>query len=91
MVPTGTIDQALNAKLKAAPVQAATPWRPARIDDPDGYTNLRAGPGTNHPVLAQILDGEVFRTRPAEGRWWRVETSSGVTGYMHVSRIKLLD
>lgn len=64
----------------------------ALIDDPDGYTNVRAGRGTNHEVVTTVVDGEVFYVIPqvAGQDWWPVRTSDGHTGFMHNSRIDLL-
>lgn len=41
------------------------------INDADGYTNVRAQPGTNGEVIFQIKDGEVF--------WYDWETDESVT------------
>lgn len=63
----------------------------ASIQDPDGFTNVRSIPSTDGEVVARVYQGEVFRTFRQEGGWWRVRTGGGVIGFMHVSRIRLLD
>jgi hypothetical protein len=74
-----------------APPAPAFPLR-ATILDPDGYTNVRRGPSTADEIVTKVFDGEVFFTRrDRQSNWWRVRTKDGLTGYMHVSRIHLLD
>ena len=62
----------------------------AVIRDPDGYTNLRAGPGSDAAVKARILEGEVFTVLASDGDWWVVKTSGGATGFVHRSRVAVL-
>lgn len=62
----------------------------AQINDPDGYTNVRSGPGTQHPIVGQIQDGVVFGfMEEQDSNWWRV-SNQNVRGYMHRSRIDQL-
>ncbi len=62
----------------------------AIIDDPDGYTNVRANPGTDAAIVARVNAGEAFTTYEQSGSFWAVRTVDGVTGYMARSRIRLL-
>lgn len=62
----------------------------AVIDDPDGYTNVRAAPGTNAAIVARVVAGEAFTTYEQSGTFWAVRTAEGVSGYMARSRIRLL-
>lgn len=62
----------------------------ATIDDPDGYTNMRARPDLNAPVLRRVMRGEAIVTFDQSGAWWEVQTADGTTGYMSRSRIRLL-
>ena len=79
------------------PVQEAAPSLPtgfthrAVIDDPDGYSNIRSQKNAKSQVVTQIPQGEQFFTYIQDGNWWRVRTQQGKIGYMHVSRIRLLD
>ena len=61
----------------------------AVINDPDGYTNVRSGPGTQYEVLSKIVDNETFYVVSQRGSWWQVRTQDGKYGYMHRSRIKM--
>ncbi|HEX6371850.1 MAG TPA: SH3 domain-containing protein [Longimicrobium sp.] len=76
----------------ATPAQPGTDaaGRRATINDPDGYTNLRAAPTTAAVVLAVINEGEEFSAYPSENDWWRARTAAGQTGYVHRSRIRLV-
>lgn len=62
----------------------------AIIDDPDGYTNVRANPGKDAAIVARVDAGEAFTTYEQSGAFWAVRTADGVTGYMARSRIRLL-
>lgn len=62
----------------------------AIIDDPDGYTNVRAKPATDSAIVARVNAGEAFTTYEQSGAFWAVRTADGVTGYMARSRIRLL-
>jgi uncharacterized protein YgiM (DUF1202 family) len=63
----------------------------AVIEDPDGYTNVRSGQGTQFSIIARIDEGEVFYTIPQQGDWWPVRTKNEKYGYIHRSRIKVQD
>lgn len=60
---------------------------PATINDPDGYTNIRSGPGINYSIIGIIKQDEEFYAKVNfKNDWWEVK-SNGVTGYVHKSRI----
>lgn len=60
------------------------------IDDPDGYVNLRKEKRADAPVVAKVKAAEPFQFQKKEGEdWCRVKLKSGVSGWMHYSRIKL--
>ena len=60
------------------------------IDDPDGYVNLRKEKRADAPVVTKVKAGEPFQFQKKEGEdWCRVKLKSGVSGWMHYSRIKL--
>lgn len=61
----------------------------ATVVDPDGSTNVRAGPSSESAVVAKISEGEIFWTRPRDGHWWHARTADGQVGYVHRSRIRL--
>ena len=62
----------------------------AMINDPDGYTNVRADPSTYTAIVARVNAGEVFTTCKLTGAFWQVPTADGVTGYMARSRVRLV-
>lgn len=61
----------------------------AIINDPDGYTNVRVGPGTQHAILEQVYNGQVFQVLSMKSDWWKVTTPNGKTGFIHRSRVYL--
>lgn len=63
----------------------------AVIQDPDGFTNVRSGPSLEDDVVARVYRGEIFETFRQEGSWWQVRTQDRVVGFMHVSRIFLVN
>ncbi len=61
------------------------------INDPDGFTNVRAGAATDSAIVAKVKAGEVFtfEHRGAEfAEWVKVTLGSGKTGWMHASRVR---
>lgn len=75
---------------RPAPAAKAAFGLRAVIDDPDGYTNVRRQKSASSQTVARVLAGEEFATHVQEGNWWLVRTQAGVSGYMHVSRIRIL-
>lgn len=61
----------------------------ATVVDPDGWTNMRSGPSQASDVVARVDEGEIFWTRPQDGKWWPVRMAGGQAGYIHRSRIRL--
>lgn len=64
----------------------------AIINDPDGYTNVRAQPDGKAEVVAKIVDGERFFFDEVPGSNWvkvyRTATADAeCIGYMHSSRV----
>jgi SH3 domain-containing protein/tetratricopeptide repeat protein len=61
----------------------------AIIDDPDGYVNVRKDKNADSPIVAKVKKNEPFEFQCTQNATWcRVKLSSGVTGWMHYSRIK---
>jgi uncharacterized protein YgiM (DUF1202 family) len=61
----------------------------AVIDDPDGYVNLRKEQNADSPIIAKVKKDEPFEFRCTQNATWcKVKLASGVTGWMHYSRIK---
>ena len=64
----------------------------AIIQDPDGYTNVRNGMSANSEIIDRLFEGEHYEVFPSsDNNWWLVNTKSNVKGYVHKSRIKILD
>ena len=63
----------------------------AVINDPDGYTNVRQAPNGKSPIVARVDKSEFFFTNPQRGDWWKVRLGSHQEGYMHKSRIVIVD
>ena len=92
--PTETAASAEN--VEAAPASATSNSAEAFtlaavIDDPDGFTNIRAGQGTQTPIAGKVLEGEKFLTYKQPGQWWRVRKADGTTGYMFRKYIRLVE
>lgn len=62
----------------------------AVIEDIDGYTNIRAQPNGQSAVIGRVERGESFQTHPQDAEWWKVKMIDGRTGFIHRSRIVLL-
>ncbi|MBD3732450.1 MAG: YARHG domain-containing protein [Sphingopyxis sp.] len=73
----------------AVPIEAFT--LAAVIDDPDGFTNIRSGQGTQTKIVGKILEGEKFLTYKQPGQWWRVRKADGTTGFMFRKYIRLIE
>ena len=60
------------------------------IDDPEGYVNVRAGKSTGTAVIAKVKADEPFSFESEPGSdWCKVTLSSGKSGWMHISRVRL--
>jgi hypothetical protein len=62
----------------------------AVIEDADGYTNIRSQPNGQSQIIGRIENGESFQTHPQDGTWWKVKMADGSLGFIHRSRIVLL-
>ncbi|MEO0899620.1 MAG: SH3 domain-containing protein [Bacteroidota bacterium] len=60
------------------------------INDPDGYTNLRSGPGSSFPIKTKVYEGTTFEVIPTQKDWWEIRLANGTNGFMHKSRVKLI-
>ncbi|MGS2762172.1 SH3 domain-containing protein [Sinomicrobium sp. M5D2P9] len=57
-----------------------------RINDPDGYTNLRKGKGVDTPVIEKVKNKEKVNVLNDSGEWWEVQYGTS-EGYIHKSRL----
>ena len=61
-----------------------------KVSDPDGYTNIRKGPGTNYAIVRRYQSGDYLYYTPQSNGWSKVYSgvkSNTYMGYMHTSRI----
>lgn len=56
-----------------------------KIQDPDGYTNMRDAPGGS--IVRRVLPNEKFKVSGESRKYKVVEFDNGETGYIHNSRI----
>lgn len=62
----------------------------AVINDPDGYTNVREGKGTNYKVIYRLKENETFNVFLNSENWWKVKLKNGNTGFIYFDRVQLL-
>ncbi|TDM06091.1 MAG: hypothetical protein C4K60_15665 [Ideonella sp. MAG2] len=77
--------------FEAASQVLATPLASGRrvfIHDPDGFSNLRAAPGTRSAIITRLPQGQGLERLREEDGWWLVRTPEGQTGWVHGSRLK---
>ena len=81
---------ALRLAIALTSTHAAMAEHSGVINDPDGYVNVRSDKRVNAPVVAKVKSGEPFTFESEAGdQWCKVTLSSGKTGWMHHSRIRL--
>lgn len=85
------------AEPRAAPAvvqggaSAPVAGRPAaEVRDPDGHSNLRAGPGTDRAIIGRIDNGQRVDLIERSGSWWKVRSAQGLEGFLHASRLHVL-
>jgi hypothetical protein len=66
-------------------VKAETPVTYYKVQDPDGYSNLRDEPKGN--VIKKVYDTEKFEVVGTEGDFKKVKLMDGTVGYIHASRV----
>lgn len=65
-------------------------WELARINDADGYVNIRSAKGVNSEIKGVIEEGKFFLCEPTNKSWWKVNNLYSLTGFVHKSRITLI-
>lgn len=55
-----------------------------KVNDPDGYSNLR---DAQMSVIRRVLDTETFEVINSAGEWMEIKLNDGTTGYIHSSRV----
>jgi hypothetical protein len=59
-----------------------------KIQDQDGFTNLRKEQNTTSQILQKINSGENIEILNRSGDWLFIRTAAGNQGYVHKSRVK---
>ncbi|MEO8236650.1 MAG: SH3 domain-containing protein [Flavobacterium sp.] len=59
-----------------------------KIQDPDGYTNLRKDKNSTSDIVEKIKSGEKIEVLDDSGNWWLIQTKSGKKGYVYKTKIK---
>ena len=62
-----------------------------RVQDKDGYSNIRSGPSTKNTIVRQYKSGDYLYYTPLKNGWSKVyssKSSNSFMGYMHSSLIK---
>jgi hypothetical protein len=62
----------------------------AKINDPDGFTNVRSGKGTDFSLVTKFDIDDLFFCEPSKDDWWRVHSFNDKKGYIHKTRITLI-
>jgi uncharacterized protein YgiM (DUF1202 family) len=62
----------------------------AIITDPDGFTNVRSGKGTNTNVIYKLKSNEKFTVFPTNEKWWKVKLTNDQNGYIFHNRVKII-
>nr|WP_294926589.1 SH3 domain-containing protein [uncultured Flavobacterium sp.] len=60
-----------------------------KINDLDGFTNLRKEKNSTSTILEKIKTGEIVKVLDNSTDWWFVESKSGNKGYVFKTKIKL--
>tara|TARA_R110002072_G_scaffold59514_1_gene151501 strand:- start:94069 stop:95199 length:1131 start_codon:yes stop_codon:yes gene_type:complete len=56
-----------------------------KINDPDGFSNLRENP--NGKIIRKVWENERFEVIVSDGKYKKVKLSDGTVGYIHSSRV----
>jgi len=60
-----------------------------KINDADGYTNLREKPNTKSKIISKLLLNDFFFYNPNKtNKWYKVKDLKGNVGFVHKSRIR---
>lgn len=63
-------------------------YKANKINDPDGYTNLRKDKTTKSSIVSKVPSGEQINVLDNTGNWLLIETKDGVQGYVYRNRVK---
>lgn len=60
-----------------------------KINDPDGFTNLRKDKNTSSSILEKVKSGEIVEVIEQLGDWYLIRTRIGNEGYVYKTKIKV--
>ena len=72
------------------PASLAGQFELAKINDPDGFVNIRSDKCNSCDVIDKLNIGDLFICQPSKEDWWLVQKSNYKQGYVHKSRITLI-
>lgn len=85
-------EESTYSEPSAEPAAEAAPVVPQKqavqlysIQDPDGYTNMRATPGGT--IIRKVYENETFELVEAGETYSKIKLKDGTTGFLHNSRI----
>lgn len=66
------------------------------INDPDGYTNIRANKSSSSEVIYEIYENKKFEILDDNSEWWKIkfaidEYPYEIIGFIHYSRVERID
>ncbi len=85
----GTSFADLDAGMNRNTSDTATPLI-ATVQDPDGYSNVRATPSSSSDIVGVAIEGEQFLTFQQDTPWWIVTLEDGTMGYIYSDRILVI-
>jgi uncharacterized protein YgiM (DUF1202 family) len=82
-----TLSTAFQAKADNAETEGSNEPQSATVVDPDGWTNVRANASTESNIKGRVNAGTEVNIIDKVGKWYLVKTLSGLTGFIHGSRL----
>lgn len=61
------------------------------VSDSDGYSNLREKASSNSKIIQKVNSGNNVEVLEKNDDWWKISTEEGNVGYVHKSRIKIIE
>lgn len=88
--PTDTPTATPTAEPTATPTATPLPKPQAIVSAQEA--NVRRGPGTGHPVVARLRQGEMVDLigRNVDGTWWQVALATGEQGWINASLVSTI-
>lgn len=63
------------------------PTQLMKVNDPDGWVNLRSLPSTNSSVIDVLYNGDIIQMIERQGNWIKTKTRENVMGYIYFDRL----